>query len=723
MILDSSGKLARGAVLGALLLLSAPGAWASSRIDLNGPWQFRLDPDQRGEQLGWTSQLAPDTETVGVPHTWNIGKHDDYEGTAWYFKTFRLPDELLGKHLELHFGATFYKSRVWLNGAPLGGHEGGHTAYVLDATAHLRQVNYLAAEINNQPTTQTIPGWAIKLGASQNLWYDWWHYGGLVRDVWLTVNEPQLIRRQQIRVKLEGTTASVTDRVFLENHSAKPLRVRLSLTARDPEGKEAASVAESFTLVPGSQEKSLTLRIDGVRRWHFDHPVVYRLEASLYRFGRRDVLESLDSIADNFGARTIEIRDRHLYLNGEPVRLTGMTRHEDSPWEGLAETRGTMKHDYDDMKQLQVTLTRPVHYPQNPYILDYCDRNGILLIPEIPMWQFSERQMSDPKVLALAEQMMREMIEQDFNHPSIFAWSVCNESATSTPGGRAYFRVMYDLVKSLDPDRYVTYADDRIAFVKPAENAASLADFIMWNEYFGTWHGPESLLPQAMERLRLGYPDKMVIVSELGAADMFAPNTQAGDRLRARIFRQQLPLLGQQDWIAGIIMWCYQDYKSHRNLWPGETAGYVEMGVVDQNRQRRPSYKVWRELNSPAKISLQWQYDSARRPVGFRAGIERRAPDEIPSYTLRDYRVVWEVRDNDSTRVAGGEKTLGEIGPPQSLEASWPASPSKSLRLTLRLFRPTGFLAAKKLLDWWEPRSGGLGIEEMKRLGIPLPEL
>ena len=114
-----------------------------------------------------------------------------------------------------------------------------------------------------------------------------------------------------------------------------------------------------------------------------------------------------------------------------------MTRHEESPTEGLAETRGTMLRDYNEMKELQVTLTRPVHYPQHPFILDFADRNGILLIPEIPMWQFSEQQMQDPRVISLAQRMMTEMIEQAYNHPAIFGWSVCNESETNKPGGGA----------------------------------------------------------------------------------------------------------------------------------------------------------------------------------------------------------------------------------------------------------------------------------------------
>jgi beta-glucuronidase len=709
-----------GFVLMAAALLP-PMAWASTRIDLDGPWQFRADLSREGETQGWISSIPLGTETVRVPHTWNIGKYDDYEGTAWYFKSFEVPEELRTQHVELHFGATFYKSRIWLNGVEMGGHEGGHTEYWFDITPHLQQQNFLAVELNNQPTTQTIPGWAMKLLDSKNIWYDWWHYGGIVRDVWLSVNDPVMIRRQQIRSKVVGSSAEIIDRIFLENHSNKSVLTRVVIKAWPPSGGPVSATAEKdLDLAPGAQEAVLTLRLDPVTLWYLDLPNVYRMQVDLFGGHGR----SLDSLTDTFGVRTLSLRDRKLYLNGEPVRLTGMARHEDSPWAGLAEDIDTIRHDYDDMKNLQMTLTRPVHYPQPPAVLDYCDRHGILLIPEIPVWQFSEKQLSDPQVIALAKQMMREMIEQGFNHPSIFAWSACNESSTDTPGGMDYFKTMYDFIKSLDPDRYVSYADDRIAFVNdPKTNAASLADFVMWNEYFGTWHDPETSLPAAMERIKRNYPDKAVIVSEFGVAGIFAPSAEAGDKLRVQIFRDQMAMFAKQDWIAGALMWCYQDYKSHRNLWPGETEGIVNTGVVDPARQRRPSFFAWQDLNSPARVTMEWHYDANRLPVGFRATIERRGANEIPSYTLRGYRVTWEVQDDDNRALATGQNALPEIGPPQTIDATWKrAAPTKSVHLLLRLYRPSGFVATEKTLEWWQPRPGGLSLEEMKRRGLPVPE-
>ena len=707
-----------------LLLLGALPIQAATRVELNGDWQFRIDPSGQGEPGGWVRQMPDDTETVNVPHTWNIGKHDDYEGTAWYFRNFEVDEALLRKHVEIHFGATFYRARVWLNGVEVGSHEGGHTEYHFDISPHLKRVNYLAVQIDNQPGYETIPGFAMRFRGTTdtaNAWYDWWHYGGIVRDVWLNFNEPALIRRQQIRVKLDGPAAEVEDRIFLENTSARATQVKLTLSAYAPgNAAPAATAQQTVTLAPGAHDQNLRLRLDSPKLWHFDHPNLYRMEAVLA--DSKD--QPLDTRSDNFGVRQIEIRDRHLFLNGERVRLTGITRHEDSPWEGLAETRGTIRQDYDDLKNLQVTLTRPVHYPQHPAILDYCDRNGILLVPEIPIWQFSEKQLSNSNVIALAKQMMREMIEQAGNHPCIMGWSVCNESATATPGGIAYFRTLRDWVKSLDPDRYVTYADDVVGReAAGSPNAARDADFIMMNEYFGGWHGPAHLLRGVLDQVGKTYPDKMVILSEVGLAGVFGANREDADRRRVELLREQMPIIAQYDWIGGAMLWCYQDYKSHRNLWPGETNGIVDHGLVDEYRQRRPSYYVWQELNYPLHIESTWKCSDQfpYPPLGFSATVSERAATELPSYPIHDYQLFWEARRDDGRLIARGEQPLSSLQPPAQVTGAWTATDYRTIMLTFKVYRPTGFVACEREVSWGNPVSGGQSVGGMKqRANVPV---
>jgi hypothetical protein len=714
IMITTQSLLRRSRLLFAVLLATAvaPGrVAAATRVDLSGPWQFRIDPDLSGFRKGWQKTPPPDTETVQVPHTWNIGKHEDHVGTAWYFKTVALPADFRNKHVELHVGAAFYRAHVFLNGAEVGTHEGGHTSFYFDVTPLLRKENSIAIEIDNSPSRNTIPGWALRLAPGGNVWYDWWPYGGLVRGAWLEVHERASIRRQEIRSKVEAGSATVSVRVIAENFgAAEALSVRAQVFAPST-GRVVAEAAGAFQA--GSPDVKLSLKVAAPELWHFDTPNLYRIETRLVD-GSGGVV---DLASESFGIRTFEIRNRALYVNGDRVRLSGMTRHEESPWEGLAETVGTIRRDWDDMKALQVTLTRPVHYPQHEDVLDYADRNGVLLIPEIPLWQFSAEQLENPTVVNLAKRMIKEMIEEAGNHPSILAWSVCNESETATPAGRAYVKTMRDYIQSIDPGRFVTFADDSLPWIKDgSESASQYADFVMVNQYFGTWAGPAEQLSPVLDRIGAFYPDKMFIISEFGAPGLFAADSKQGDELRVRILQAQLPEFARRDWIGGAIFWCYQDYKSYRNLWPGRLKGYVDHGVVDENRQRRPSYEAWRQDNSPARIHATWTRDPKGRPVGFKATVERRGAAELPSYDLHGYTAEWEARTPDGALVAEGKSALPAIGPPATVEGTWTAPASLGLALRVKVVRATGFTAAE--LDAWWPNPGGMSVEDLRKRNI-----
>jgi beta-glucuronidase len=678
-----------------LSILSAT-AFASSRIDLNRNWQFCVDPHETGEVSEWPKHPPADTESVNVPHTWNIGKHDNYVGKAWYFRTFESPSGPPGQQVELHFGATFYSSRIWLNGVQVGSHEGGYTAYSVDITSHLHPMNYLAVEIDNRLTEQTIPGYAMRQKVPQDAWYDWWDYGGIVRDVWLTVAGRIEVQRQRIRSEIKPGGATVQDRIFLTGRFKHKEDFSVRVTAFDPDNRVAATQTRPLSVMAVAAELDASLHIATPRLWGIDHPNLYRMAVEV----RDESGKLVDEQSDTFGLRTIEIRDRHLLINGERMRLTGLARHEESQWEGLAETTGTMRQDYEDMKSLQMTLTRPAHYPQNPFILDYADRHAVLLIPEIPLWQFSEGQFSNPRVLALAKQQIKEVIEQAGNHPSIFAWSMCNESDTGSPGGIAYFRAMKEYVHQLDPGRFVTYADDNLPKLKRAEDsAANDADFLMMNQYFGSWHGPANALSSSLDKVDRMFPSKMVIISEFGLSGIFAKDEEDADRKRVKIIQDQMPELAKRDWIAGAILWCYQDYKSRRNLRFGLEEGYVDHGVVDEYRQRRPSYYVWKQVNAPAAITAVWN-NSPDLPTSFTVTVKPNSAETLPSYPLRDYRLTWDIYD-ETKLLTQGERSFGALSSTQTISGPVEGGAiGHRLQLHLTLIRPTGEIAAEQTLDW-----------------------
>ena len=139
--------------------------------------------------------------------------------------------------------------------------------------------------------------------------------------------------------------------------------------------------------------------------------------------------------------------------------------------------------------------------------------------------------------------------------------------------------------------------------------------------------------------------------------------------------------------------------------------------MVDENRQRYPSFFAWAEENSPALVDVHFSLPESGAPTGFRAVVSRRPESSLPSYALRGYRAEWEVRDAVGALFAQGSREIEEIGSPRTVEYNWPESKSQGYRLTFRLVRPTGFTAFERTVDWWDGLSGGDLVNDMSRRG------
>ena len=464
-----------------------------------------------------------------------------------------------------------------------------------------------------------------------------------------------------------------------------------------------ATPATAIHLPPGaSQEITLTAMLSDPMLWHFDHPHLYRWETTL-RAIDGPIFHTAD---ETFGVRAIELRGARLYLNGEPVRLVGLTRHADSPAYGLAEPVTVIAADFSDLKRLNAVLSRPIHYPQADSVLDYADRHGLLLIPEIPVWQLSATQLAHPRIRMLARQQLREMIRSHANHPAVWAWSVGNEFASDTAAGHDFVREMIAVAKALDPTRPVGFASNRLGY-QPWADATTLTDIVMINAYFGTWSGPKAELGPALDAIHATWPDKPVIISEYGFAPRWewihpraggdvsqyyaisperASDSTAADHLRQQLIREQLPVFRSRPFVAGAIFFTYQDHRTPNELM---------MGVVDAQRQRRDSWVMLREAYAPAvldAVRMSSAADGTRRATVI---VHTRGPVEsdLPAYTLQGYQLAWTVAAPEGQTVfAEGIIGLPTLPPGSTWSGAieWTA-PTSDYRLILRLLRPTGF--------------------------------
>jgi len=691
-------------------------------LSLSGKWRFTVDPDATGEEMGWADPSFDDAAwtEVTVPHTWGVMEaHSDYDGLAWYRQRFTLPAEAQEAHLRLRFAAVFYIADVWLNGAYLGSHEGGYTPFEFDVSGIARPgaENALAVRVDNLRAADRIPA-----TLSEDWSFDWWNYGGIVRDVSLETTSRAFVVRQRVVAvpNLVGVgvadTATLAVTVTVRNASSALLQGTLSADViDDATGLSALTSLPTAPVGLAAGERAdieLTATVLEPKLWHFDHPHLYRWSTSLV--GSEGELLHHDQVT--FGIRLVELKQARFTLNGEPMRLVGLTRHADSPNHGLAETVTVMATDYDDLKTLNMVFSRPVHYPQHEFILDYCDRNGILLIPEVPAWQLTAEQMASQRMRELERQQLREMVEASFNHPSVWAWSVGNEYQSQTEAGIRFTRDMIGYVKTLDPTRPVGFASHRLGR-KPETDATALADFVMMNQYFGTWHGPKDALGQVLDRIHALWPDKAVIISEYGfeshwnaywgppssaldpsqyyvIPENMPADSEEADAQRRAVIAEQMEVLRSKPFVAAAIFWCYQDYRT--------PSGFV-MGVVDASRNRRGSWSLLRDEYAPLLIESAVFAPISGGRQSVTVSLRTRGPLErdMPAYTLREYDLRWVVTSPEGGQLfAAGDLAFPTLEPGSkwSGEIGW-AVPETEYVFTIRVVRPTGFTAIERSYD------------------------
>ena len=658
--------------------VSAEAATCSEKdVSLDGEWQFSIDSLDAGVGESWFEPGLDRSgwRTVRVPHTWQTDDGlEDYMGFAWYHRTLKLEPRLPGQIVKLEFGAIYRDAIIWIEGKQAGSHQGsGWTPFsiILKDLPHDQETISIAIRVDNSHSPEALPYMDS---------FDWAADGGIIRSARLKILPVNHITDMLVDAlpAEDFLSGSVQARVRVESPVEGQL---LQAAVFDPSGNLVLKMMRPCEA--SVQDYPMKGRIEAIRLWHFDHPALYRMKVRL--IGKETVVHEMET---RFGFRKVEMKDGRYVLNGEPMRLMGVEWMPGSdPRYGMAEPAEYGRGVLRDMKTLNCIITR-FHWQQDDAVLDFCDREGILVQEEIPAWG-GFRTLGELK--GIQERQTEEMIRPHYNHPSIYSWGLCNEILSDEPAGHAFVRRGMELARNLDGGRLLTFASNR-AHAALDKDASSLVDFISWNDYFESWFG--GTLPDvgsALEKMASAFPARAIVISEYGLCEC-APGNPACDERRIEIMQSHTDTYRLHPTVAGAVFFDYNDYRTH--IGDKCTGAFKQRvhGVTDLLGGRKLSWEMLRKEMSPVRslrIEAPIEEDSIRVPVRL---VTRTLDRDMPAYTLRNYILIWTVTNSLEQPVQAGKWTLPELPPGSSYERELCfAAPLEIRRIHAEIFRPTGY--------------------------------
>ena len=539
---------------------------------LDGIWDFAPDEENAGENEQWYKKFPENSIKVAVPSCINnrLG-YINFQDVAWYKKDFFASGAITVK-----FHAVTEYAKVYLDGKYLGDHYGGFTSFEFDTVVE-SGMHTLVVRVDPRSTEDTIPLWAV----------DWHHYCGIIRSVEVFEHKTVSIKAMQADYELSDslTSADVKITATLKNHTAEKIEKSVQIEI------DGTTVYNERVTVGDTEEICARVKLDNVRLWDVGKPELYTVTV-----GTDD-----DDLTDRIGFRRIEVDGKRILLNKNPIKITGVNRHEEHPEWGFAMPAQLNAKDVDILKDLNVNAVRGSHYPNSHLFVDMCDAEGILFWSEIPMWGFQKESLARELVIKRGLVMHKEMVSQYRNHPSIIIWGMHNEVATDSQEGRAITEQFVNCVRSLDPSRLITYATDRVQ----RDVCLDLVDFISLNQYVG-WYGGEikdwaGSIAKTKNRLKeMGVDNKPIVMSEFGTGAIFGNKSfeelRWSENYQVEFYKHTLDLFLNDEDISGVYLWQFSDIRSNPKWSLMRVRGFNNKGLVNEYRQPKLAYYTVKEI-------------------------------------------------------------------------------------------------------------------------------
>jgi beta-galactosidase len=607
----------------AVLVPGAPAAAATytppalrQRVDLNTGWKFTKGDVANAQSPGFDDSAWA---TVNTPHTWNAtdgadGGNNYYRGIGWYRRHYTVPAGDAGKQLYLQFAGGNQVADVWVNGTYLGQHAGGYARFRFNATSalHVGQDNVIAVKVNNANNASIPP-----------LSADYSFDGGIYRNVSFWAVDPLQVRMLDYAgpgiylrprsVTASSATVDVTTKLFNNNGVAANVAVRTVIT--DATG----TVVADQTLTAGSvaahagRDVTQTVTIANPHRWDGrTDPYLYNANVEL-----RDTTANrvTDVVTEPLGLRSFAVdANTGFTLNGHHLDLHGVNLHQDRAGVGWAVNDAQHTQDFDLIREIGATAIRMAHYQHDQKDYSLADAQGFVVWAEIPLVNDTT---ASSAFTANAEQQLRELIRQNYNHPSIVFWSIGNEQRQDNAATNSLLADLAAIVHSEDPDRISTYAT---CCVSDTGAVPTHADVTGYNKYYGWYTGTVSGLGPNLDSLHAALPARPIAVSEYGAGanvtqhELNPAQPSPGgqwhpEEYQAVLHEQSWKQLQARPYVWGTFVWNMFDFASDgRN--EGAQPGINDKGLVTRDRAIRKDAFYWYKVNWSSAPTL---YITSRR--------------------------------------------------------------------------------------------------------------
>jgi beta-galactosidase len=445
---------------------------------LNGIWQFNwsLHPSSRPVEFYRPDYDDSSWDKIPVPSNWQMHgygiplysnitypfKKDppnvmgepprQYTSYKWrnqvgsYRTTFKTPKSWKNRQVFIQFEGTESAFYLWLNGQKVGYSQGSRTPAIFNVTRYLRDgENVLAAEVYQYSDGSYLED------------QDFWRLSGIFRDVYLWSVPKLHIRDFFVRTDLDEQyrDATVTIELDLVNYGQRTSTCGVEAMLFDGSERQIASIAVGSVELDANGKSHVrpAIKLKNPAKWTAETPNLYKLVLILTNHDGNIV----EAVSHNVGFREVEVKDGQLLVNGRPIYIRGVNRHEHDPATGHTVSLESMVRDIELMKQFNINTVRTSHYPDDPRWYDLCDRYGLYVIDEANieshgMGYGAESLAKDPKWRQAHVDRIRRMVERDKNHPSIILWSMGNEA-----GDGVNFKAAYDFIKQRDPSRPIHY--------------------------------------------------------------------------------------------------------------------------------------------------------------------------------------------------------------------------------------------------------------------------